>query len=141
MENKVKNLNLYRSVREEAKKKFKVWPSAYASGWMVREYKKRGGEFKDTEDNQKNKKKQDPSLLHRWFLEEWINVCELPKIVPCGRPKSSFENYPYCRPRKRVSPETPKTASELTAKEIKLRCIKKRQRPMDRIMDTTKPMK
>ena len=146
MENKVKNLDLYRSVREEAKKKFKVWPSAYASGWMVREYKKRGGEYKDTVDNKNNKnnknnmnnKKKDPTLLHRWFLEEWINVCELPKIVPCGRPKSSFENYPYCRPRKRVSPETPKTASELSEQDIKTRCAKKRKRPMDRIMDTTK---
>ena len=28
-----------------AKKKFKVWPSAYASGWLTKEYKKRGGTY------------------------------------------------------------------------------------------------
>ena len=30
-----------------AKKKFKVYPSAYANGWLVREYKKRGGKYKN----------------------------------------------------------------------------------------------
>ena len=29
-----------------AKKKFKVYPSAYANAWLVREYKKRGGGYK-----------------------------------------------------------------------------------------------
>ena len=28
-----------------AKRKFKVFPSAYASAWLVREYKKRGGKY------------------------------------------------------------------------------------------------
>ena len=28
-----------------AKKKFKVYPSAYANGWLVRTYKKRGGKY------------------------------------------------------------------------------------------------
>ena len=31
-----KNKALYSRVKAEAKKKFKVWPSAYASGWGVR---------------------------------------------------------------------------------------------------------
>jgi hypothetical protein len=29
----------------EAKKKFKVYPSAYANGWVVQEYKRRGGKY------------------------------------------------------------------------------------------------
>ena len=29
-----------------AKRKFKVYPSAYANGWLVREYKKRGGGYR-----------------------------------------------------------------------------------------------
>lgn len=37
---------LYARVRAEAKKKFKVYPSAYANGWLVREYKKRGGGYR-----------------------------------------------------------------------------------------------
>lgn len=36
---------LYEEVKAEAKSKFKVWPSAYASGWLVQEYKRRGGRY------------------------------------------------------------------------------------------------
>ena len=39
------NKKLYSRVKAEAKKKFKVWPSAYASAWLTREYKKRGGKY------------------------------------------------------------------------------------------------
>ena len=37
---------LYARVKAAAKKKFKVYPSAYANAWLVREYKKRGGKYK-----------------------------------------------------------------------------------------------
>lgn len=37
---------LYARVKAEAKRRFKVYPSAYANGWLVREYKKRGGGYK-----------------------------------------------------------------------------------------------
>ena len=33
---KPKNKALYARVKAEAKRKYKVWPSAYASGWGVR---------------------------------------------------------------------------------------------------------
>ena len=36
---------LYARVIAEAKKKFKVYPSAYANGWVVQEYKRRGGKY------------------------------------------------------------------------------------------------
>ena len=39
------NPKLYASVKAAAKKKFKVYPSAYANAWLVREYKKRGGGY------------------------------------------------------------------------------------------------
>jgi hypothetical protein len=42
---KPKNKALYSRVKAEAKKKYKVWPSAYASGWLTKEYKKRGGTY------------------------------------------------------------------------------------------------
>ena len=41
----VKNKALYSRVKAEAKKKFDVYPSAYANAWRVREYKKRGGTY------------------------------------------------------------------------------------------------
>ena len=42
---KTKNAKLYASVKAEAKRKFKVYPSAYANAWLVRTYKKRGGTY------------------------------------------------------------------------------------------------
>ena len=42
----VTNPSLYQRVKAEAKRKFDVFPSAYASGWIVRTYKKRGGGYK-----------------------------------------------------------------------------------------------
>ena len=40
-----KNKALYARVKAEAKRKFKVYPSAYANAWLVRTYKKRGGTY------------------------------------------------------------------------------------------------
>lgn len=37
---------LYARVKAEAKKKFDVYPSAYANAWLVREYKSRGGGYR-----------------------------------------------------------------------------------------------
>ena len=42
---KPKNAALYARVKAEAKRKFKVYPSAYANAWLVRTYKKRGGTY------------------------------------------------------------------------------------------------
>ena len=42
----VANPSLYSKVKSEAKRKFDVFPSAYASAWLVRTYKKRGGKYK-----------------------------------------------------------------------------------------------
>ena len=36
------NPKLYARVKAEAKRKFDVYPSAYANAWLVRTYKKRG---------------------------------------------------------------------------------------------------
>ena len=40
---------LYSKVKSLAKKKFNVWPSAYGSAWLVREYKKKGVNIKNLE--------------------------------------------------------------------------------------------
>lgn len=40
-----KNKQLYSRVKSEAKRKFDVWPSAYASAWLTKEYKRRGGTY------------------------------------------------------------------------------------------------
>jgi hypothetical protein len=120
------NKKLYQQVKKEAKEKFKVWPSAYASGWLVKEYKRRGGTYKEGSTSNRP--------LERWYTEKWIDVCYLPKIVPCGRKKAKWTDYPYCRPLYRVNSETPKTAKELSRNEIKTRCSKKKKDPKTRIL-------
>jgi len=129
------NKALYNKVKAEAKRKFKVYPSAYANGWLVKEYKRRGGKYS-------GKKPSKSYGLGRWFDEKWINVCKLPKKVPCGRPKTSLSDwkkkYPYCRPSKRITSSTPKTASQLTKSQIKSRCSRKRKSPLKRVMPKRK---
>jgi hypothetical protein len=103
---------------------------------------------KDTVKKRKEKTNyKSQSNLNRWFKEEWIDVCQLPKIVKCGRDKANWKDYPYCRPLKRINKSTPKTANELTKNkstpktaneltkaEIKKRCAKKKQKPKSRIL-------
>ena len=120
------NKKLYEQIKEEAKKKFTVYPSAYASGWLVREYKRRSGKYSG--------KKTPSKGISRWFEEKWIDVCQLPKKVACGRRHSRYTNYPYCRPLHRINKMTPQTASELSMKEIKKRCSRKRNNPMKRLI-------
>ena len=52
--------------------------------------------------------------LKRWFKEEWIDVRT---GKPCGRRKGEKRGVPYCRPKKRVSSKTVKTASEMSSAE------------------------
>ena len=52
--------------------------------------------------------------LDRWFKEKWVDV---KTGKPCGRKKGESRGYPACRPSKRISSKTPKTTSEMSAKE------------------------
>jgi hypothetical protein len=140
------NKTLYEKIKNQARKKFKVFPSAYASGWIVREYKKQGGKYlgssRSNSGSRKSRRSKSVDGLKRWFEEEWINVCELPRIVKCGRPKLSprnwMKNYPYCRPLKRINKSTPKTARELSKSELKRRCRSKRRSPLKKLVKSRK---
>jgi hypothetical protein len=53
--------------------------------------------------------------LDRWFAEKWVDV---KTGKDCGRQEGEKRSsYPACRPSKRVSEDTPKTASELSSSE------------------------
>ena len=54
------------------------------------------------------------SGLKRWFKEKWVDV---KTGKPCGRRNGEKRGYPACRPSKRVSSKTPKTASEMSSAE------------------------
>lgn len=143
-----KNKSLYNSIKSKAKKKFKVWPSAYASGWLSKEYKKRGGHWNCKHTNgayaegrarQRKAQGSPKNNLRRWYKEKWIDACYYPKIVPCGRTKSNRKSrglgnhYPYCRPLYRINKNTPKTVKELSKRVIKNRCSRKRKNPSKRV--------
>ena len=60
------------------------------------------------------RKSKKGASLKRWFKEEWIDVRT---GKPCGRTKGEKRGVPYCRPKKRISSKTPKTASEMSSAE------------------------
>jgi hypothetical protein len=131
------NLKLYNQVKQETKKRFKVWPSAYASGFLVQEYKRRGGTYQNvhvltSKDHFKSTKSTIPPLK-RWYEEQWIDVCHLPRHVACGRNKSSGRAYPYCRPLNRIDKHTPKTASSISHQQRLKLCSSKRKNPTRKV--------
>lgn len=82
---------LWRRVRGEARRKFNVYPSAYANGWLVQEYERRGGTYK---------------ALDTWFDEEdWVDISQ-PRgrdgYPPCGS-RDGEGAAPKCLPRARAN--------------------------------------
>ena len=68
------------------------------------------------------RKTEKGAALKRWFKEEWVDVRT---GKPCGRQEGEKRGTPYCRPKKRVSSKTPKTAGEMSAKEKRSRIRQK----------------
>ena len=105
---------LYSRVKAEAKRKFKIFPSAYASAYIVREYKKRGGTY----TGKKSKRKG----IARWMREKWTTQ----DGSPCGSKK--FKGVKKCRPTVRISKQTPVTWQELKAKRKATEAVREKQR-------------
>ena len=49
------NKALYARVKAEAKRKFKVYPSAYANAWASKEYKRMGGTWSGKDNRVKKR--------------------------------------------------------------------------------------
>lgn len=111
------DIELYEAVKAEAKRKFAVWPSAYASGWLVRTYKQRGGRYED--------EKPSGGGLVKWFGEEWVDLARpirdedgnLIGYEPCGRAESSQADYPKCRPIAEAMKMTPEEVGSAVARK------------------------
>ena len=101
------NTGLYNSIKSNVKRKVKRWPSAYASGQLVRMYKQKGGKYRCSKFGS----------LDRWFKERWVDVCT---GKPCGRKGGEHRRYPYCRPSRKISSQTPRF--NISRTEIKRRC-------------------
>ena len=91
----VLNKKLYDDVKKEADKVYKKL-SAYKSGWIVKTYKERGGEYGN--DNK-------PKNLKRWYKEKWADI--------------GGKSYPVYRPFKRINRDTPLTVYEIDPKQAK----------------------
>jgi len=83
------NLELYNTIKKEADRIYSK-SSAYKSGYIVKEYKKRGGEYRGKKTN---------TGLTRWYKEQWKDI--------------GNKSYPVYRPTKRITKDTPLTASEI----------------------------
>lgn len=129
---------LYSEVKREARQKFKAWPSAYASSWLVKEYKRRGGTYDGPYDGPYERKHKREGL-GRWHRERWVDACEWPRRRPCAR-KSSTDPYPYCRPSVRVNSKTPRLVQTLTREQRSKLCRGKRSKPSRRSRALKKKM-
>lgn len=96
------NEDLYKEVKEKIMKSYKK-NSAFASGAIVKEYKRQGGKYKDD---------KKPRNLERWFEEKWVDVNPILGIV-----KDSA--YPVFRPTNRVNSKTPTLLQEIPKERLK----------------------
>ena len=116
-----------------AKSKFKVYPSAYANGYAAQVCAGEKPDFtnKTKKDYKKEKKEKSNSDLARWYKEDWVDVCTKDKngdYETCGRNKANLKksDYPYCRPLHKLPGTTVKAADELSEKQRKKMCKKKK---------------
>ena len=121
------NKKLYSTVKAEAKKKFKRFPSLYASSWITRTYKDRGGKYSGEKPPEK---KQGTT---KWFKEQWVQVEPYLKSgqkIECG---ASNKDGKACRPLKKLDAKTPPTLPELQklhSKEKLLKITRQKQKDM-----------
>jgi hypothetical protein len=79
------NPELYARVKAEAKKKFDVYPSAYANAWLVREYKKRGGGYRSekADDGDYEESVEDLTEMQLSDFIDWVDQKEkAEKVCP-----------------------------------------------------------
>jgi hypothetical protein len=70
------------------------------------------------------RKTKSGANLKRWFKEKWVDVRT---GKTCGRTKGEKRGVPYCRPSKRVSSKTVKTASEMSSSEKRKKINEKKR--------------
>tara|TARA_R110000868_G_scaffold1707_3_gene13754 strand:+ start:1873 stop:2490 length:618 start_codon:yes stop_codon:yes gene_type:complete len=89
------NPELYEKVKDIVYKRYDK-PSAYRSMALVKAYKQLGGKYADD---------GEPRNLGRWMKEKWADI--------------GGKEYPVYRPTKRISKDTPLTASEIDPEQAK----------------------
>ena len=105
-----------------AKAKFKVWPSAYASGYVVQSYKqmfkkKHGslsGAFKGGDGEEMHS-----DDLAQWFKEKWVRIGANGEIMgPCGG-RGEKEGKPKCLPEAKAQSMSKEERQTIVARKRK----------------------
>jgi len=106
---------LYNKTKQYIYKKYPKH-SAYRSGLLVQEYKKRFSKKYGKKRDPYIGKKTEKKGLGRWFREKWVNQR--------GEVGYRYKSDVY-RPSKRITKKTPKTYKELSKQQIKIARSKK----------------
>ena len=117
-----KDKDLHQQAIATAKNKFKVWPSAYASAYMVKLYKElykrkhgsSGGAFtgKDGEEVHADD-------LEQWFKEEWVRIGANGEILgECGG-REEKEGKPKCLPKAKAKAMSKEERQTIVARKRK----------------------
>ena len=129
-----------------AKAKFKVWPSAYASGYVVQQYKQMykkkhgslGGAFKNDDGE------IHADDLEQWFKEKWVRIGANGEIMgPCGA-REEKEGKPKCLPEAKAQSMSKEERQTIVARKRKADPNPERKGKAKNVsskVDTIDPMK
>jgi phage-related protein (TIGR01555 family) len=129
-----------------AKAKFKVWPSAYASGYVVQQYKQM---YKKKHGSTSGAFKSDEQELHaddldKWFKEKWVRIGANGEILgPCGA-REEKEGKPKCLPQAKAQAMSKEERQTIVARKRKADPDPERKGPAKNVsskVDAMEPMK
>ena len=106
---------LYAKVKADVKQRVSRWPSAYASGQLVKKYKDLVLKMYGPKASPYLEIKSTKAPLSTWFREKWVDIAT---GKPCGSVKSE-KYYPTCRPLEKARHLS--AAQKVAAIEIKQR--------------------
>ena len=129
-----------------AKAKFKVWPSAYASGYVVQQYKRM---YKEKHGSTSGAFKGGDGEIHaddlgKWFKEGWVRIGANGEIMgPCGG-RGEKEGKPKCLPEAKAQAMSKEERQTIVARKRKADPDPDRRGPAKLVsskVDAVEPMK
>jgi hypothetical protein len=129
-----------------AKSKFKVWPSAYASGYVVQQYKRM---YKEKHGSMSGAFKSDGQEIYaddldKWFKEKWVRIGANGEIMgPCGA-REEKEGKPKCLPQAKAQAMSKEERQTIVARKRKADPDPERKGPAKMVsskVDAIEPMK
>ena len=129
-----------------AKSKFKVWPSAYASGYVVQQYKRM---YKEKHGSMSGAFKSDGQEIYaddldKWFKEKWVRIGANGEIMgPCGA-REEKEGKPKCLPEAKAQAMSKEERQTIVARKRKADPDPERKGPAKMVsskVDAIEPMK